>query len=77
MDVRTETYSCAAGETFDLVARKLFGSERYAAELLCVNPETCRKAMFSGGEKLRIPVISLPEEDGNGMPLAAPWRTEE
>lgn len=76
MNVTGKTYTCIAGETFDMVARKLFGKEKYAAEILSVNPENCRKSLFSGGEKLRIPDITLPTEGEEALPEAAPWREE-
>lgn len=72
MEMSGYGYVCAAGESFDSVARKLFGDEKYAAELLNANPEEDGKLVFSGGEVLRLPVIDAEEEENTAT---APWRT--
>lgn len=72
MEMSGYGYVCAAGESFDGVARKLFGDEKYAAELLNANPEEDGKLVFSGGEVLRLPVIDAEEEENTAT---APWRT--
>lgn len=69
-------YNCSAGETWDMIALEIYGEETYAADLLCANPAMCRKAVFTGGEKVELPVIDVPERNqlvadtGN----TAPWR---
>ena len=69
-----KAYICSAGETFDSVALAYFGDEKYAAELLCANPELCRVMVFGGGEKLRLPIIDIPAGGGQAAAEAAPWR---
>ncbi len=76
MTITDNVYICAAGETFDSVALYLFGDEKYAAELLCVNPELSTKSIFDGTEKLNIPYISIPESGRMSLPEIAPWRSE-
>lgn len=66
-------YRCSGGETFDSVALEVYGDERYAAELLCANPELCTTAVFSGGEILLLPVVEIPEA-GETLPAEAPWK---
>lgn len=75
MDMSDYIYKCSAGETFDSVAREVYGDENYAAELLCANPELCLKSTFTGGEVLLLPVVEIPEADSNDTPvqLTAPW----
>ncbi len=72
MEMSGYGYVCAAGESFDSVARKIFGDEKYAAELLNANPEEDGKLVFSGGEMLRLPVI---DEENEESVSTAPWRT--
>lgn len=70
-------YVCSAGETFDSVAREIWGDERYAADLLCANPEYAHQTIFYGNETLYIPSIEIPEDDSDGMeaePIKAPWK---
>ncbi len=70
-------YIASAGETFDSVAREVYGDEKYAAEILCANPEVCGKGVFDGGEHLRLPWVQLPPEGGPGtsvVPDKAPWK---
>lgn len=77
MEISGYGYRCAAGETFDLVALSLFGDEKYAAELISANPEYTDRIVFDGTETLRIPVVSLPDEDAadeTDMSSAAPWK---
>ncbi|MBQ6274484.1 MAG: tail protein X [Oscillospiraceae bacterium] len=69
-------YLCSAGESFDLIALQVYGHEKYAAELLCANPSLCRIPVFSGGERLTLPSVELPEETGyeRYAPARAPWK---
>ncbi|MCE5343404.1 MAG: hypothetical protein LLF96_07465 [Eubacteriales bacterium] len=66
-------YRCSAGEAFDSVALKLYGDEKYAADLLGANPALCRTVRFAGGEELNVPVIEVPENDSE-TPATAPWK---
>ena len=74
MQLSDYVYPCSAGETFDSAALAVYGDEKYAAELLCANPELCGKIMFTGGEMLYLPVVALPEEGEESIPQAAPWK---
>jgi len=67
-------YKCAAGETFDSVALVLFGDEKYAAELMCANPEHTGKMIFDGSELLFVPVINIPDETDEAATGSAPWK---
>ena len=78
MELSVFKYTCSGGETFDSVARTIYGDENYAAELLCANPELCRKQMFLGGEELFVPIVEVPENEDADMTATeagkAPWR---
>lgn len=72
-------YQCVAGETFDSVALVVYGDEKYACEILSANPELCTKTIFTGGELLELPVVEIPDDDGDEeeeviMPETAPWK---
>lgn len=73
------THTCTAGETFDSIALTEYQDEKYAADLLCMNPEYCRITTFVGGEILLLPEITVPENeiDGEydpGIPITPPWK---
>lgn len=68
------SYHVSAGETFDSVALQVYGDEKYAAELLSANVEHCGKLVFTGGEKLRLPVIEVETEDDGQIIGSAPWK---
>ena len=76
MEMSDYVYKCSAGETFDSVAREVYGDENYASELLCANPELCGASIFTGGEVLLLPVIEVPEGDDieGEMPATPPWK---
>ena len=71
-------YQCVAGETFDSVALEVYGDESYSCELLFANPTLCMIPIFTGGELLDLPVVEIPDEEGeedvNYMPPDAPWK---
>jgi len=70
-------YRCSAGETFDSIALELYGSEKYASDLMCANPEYSDVAVFRGGESLYLPVIDIPESERDETvtePEKAPWK---
>lgn len=78
MELSGYIYRCSAGESFDSIAREQYQDEKYAAELLCVNPELAGKLVFEGGEQLYLPEIEIPEtgdsEEETMEPDKAPWK---
>ena len=66
-------YNCSAGETWDSVARNVYGDEKYSADLLNANPEYVHMVVFGGGEVLRLPVVAVPDERDADLPENAPW----
>ena len=52
------TYLCSAKETFDEIALRLYGDEKYAGVLLEANPLLAHKIMMDGGETMRAPEIA-------------------
>ena len=64
------TYTALAGETWDIVALKVWENEKLCHLLMEANPHLLDKAIFEGGELLTIP--DLPEE--SQITSVAPWR---
>lgn len=68
-------YHCAAGESWDSVALKIYGDEKYAAELLAANPALCHILIFVGGEQVHLPTLEVPSTESAGyFPATAPWK---
>lgn len=76
MTLSGNTYHCSGGETFDSVALRVYGNEKYACELLNANPALCRIPIFTGGEILELPEVVIPAEDDAGVYASdkAPWK---
>lgn len=74
MEMSGYAYVCSAGETFDMVARSVYGDEKYAAELLCANPEYAACIVFMGGEEILLPSIAVLPEDQAELPAVPPWK---
>lgn len=77
MTMTNYVYICSAGETWDGIARVMYGDEKYAAEILTANPEESDKQVFVGGEILRMPYVELPvksDSDYTVTPDKAPWK---
>ena len=68
------SYFPSAGETFDSVARTVYGHEKYAAELLCANPEYAHRTVFCGTEEVLLPTVYAPDEADGTPAAAAPWK---
>lgn len=64
----------AAGESFDSVAMNVYGYERYAAEILNMNPNYSSLMTFAGGEVLILPSIAVIENGPGYTPAVAPWK---
>ena len=72
MRLSGKTWIASAGETFDLIALYVYGDERYAAEILCVNPALSGTLVFEGGEQVLLPVVTVAAE--GQTPETAPWK---
>lgn len=75
MEMSGYGYMASAGESADSIAREVYGDEKYAAELLCANPELGGKVRMTGGELWRLPVIELPSDE-TAAPEKAPWKED-
>lgn len=55
-----KSYTTTQGDTWDLIAYRQLGSERYTALLLEANTRYIHTVVFSAGIKLTIPEVSTP-----------------
>ena len=76
MEMSGYGYRASAGECVAGIARDIYGHEKYAAELLCANPEHALKVRMTGGEVWRLPVIDIPSDDAGEVPDKAPWKED-
>lgn len=76
MTLSGRTYICSAGEMVDMVARIVYGDEKYACEILCANPEHSLTQVFDGGEILQLPVVEIPDNNTGAVRMSdiAPWK---
>lgn len=73
MEMSGYQYNTAGGETFDSIAREVYGDEKYAAELMCANPHLTDYSVFTGQEIVLLPQIDI-SETADEMPETAPWK---
>lgn len=64
-------YTTKSGDTWDVIAREVYGSEYRADVLMAANPEQINTFIFNAGVVLNTPVI---DEERNGM--LPPWKFE-
>ena len=63
-------YTTLLGDMWDSIAKKIYGSEKYARELMEANKKYLSTLVFSAGITLNVPEITTEEENSN-LP---PWR---
>ena len=76
MELSGLKYLASGGESIDSIALDVYGDEKYAAEILCVNPKLSGVMVFQGNEEILLPVVDVPEESADNvyMPDDAPWK---
>ena len=76
MTLTDYAYHCAANESFDSIALKMYGHEKYAEALMEANPAYCGVAVFDGGEILALPLIDIPRNTTERAMAntIAPWK---
>ena len=63
------TYTTKQGDTFDSIAFKQFGDEKYIEQLMAANPDYLAVVIFSGGITLTVPGI----DDDDTADTDPPW----
>ena len=51
------TYSTIAGDSYDLISFKIYGSEKYVPELMKANPQFIKTFIFDADINLEIPTL--------------------
>lgn len=64
-----ETYETVQGDTWDMIAKQVYGDEKYAGYLMESNRLLIDYLIFPGGVTLSIP--ELTEEQDTDLPI---WR---
>ena len=65
-------YTTVSGDTFDKIAKKVYGDEYCADILMQANPEQIMTFCFDSGDVLKTP--ELTEEQSGSLP---PWKENE
>lgn len=64
-------YKTKSGDTWDKIAREVYGSEYHADTLMAANPDHIETFIFSSGVELSVP--ELPQARSGLLP---PWKFE-
>ncbi|MCM1295499.1 MAG: LysM peptidoglycan-binding domain-containing protein [Muribaculaceae bacterium] len=64
-------YRTKSGDTWDSIAREVYGNEYYAGALMAANPQHIDTFIFSAGVELTTPAVE--EERAGTLP---PWKYE-
>lgn len=65
-------YTTIQGDTFDVIAYRLFKNGHYCGEIMRANPDEMDAIFFEPGQGVKIPEISIRPEKGS-LP---PWYEE-
>ena len=63
------SYTTVQGDTWDMIAKKVYGNEKYTTNLMEANRLLIEYMIFPGGVTLAIP--DPPEETDDDLPI---WR---
>ena len=66
----SKTYTTIQGDTWDLIAYKLYGSEKYMKNLIQANWPLLEVLVFSSGTVINVP--DIPEDSDEDAPF---WRS--
>lgn len=67
------TCTTIQGDTFDILAKKIYGDEKYIELLIGANPRYCGVIIFSAGVVLSVPDLPDTIATREGFPS---WRSE-
>ena len=66
----TDIYTTAAGDMWDAIAYRVYGAEKYMAQLMAANPAHAKTLVFGGGVELVVPDIEI-----TAAFTLPPWRS--
>lgn len=64
-------YKTEQGDTFDIISKKVYGSEKFFVNIIESNPQHIDTVIFSAGTIINIPDIDTVDADNSNT---APWR---
>lgn len=68
------TYKTIQGDTYDIIAKKVYGDELLMGKIVRANPKYIGMMVFPSGVILQIPDATDEELKYNSLP---PWRQDE
>lgn len=69
------TYTTVLGDTWDIIAKKVYNDEKYVDVLMRNNPPKLDICIFSAGVELSAPALSLVESEGEDT--YPDWRSDD
>ena len=64
------TYTTQMGDTWDIIAKRLYGNELHLSALIAANIDYRKVVVFKAGVKLEVPVVPTIEEMPiEGLPI--------
>lgn len=67
--MKIDIYHTISGDTWDQIAMKVYGKERYMGELMRENPDVISTVFFQEGVSIICPDIPLPLDE-----TLPPWK---
>ena len=67
------TYTTKQGDMWDIIAKALYGSEKYAENLMKANKAHLSTIIFSAGVALTVPEANITSS--TSKTVLPPWRT--
>lgn len=67
-------YITIAGDTFDLVAHRVYGDSRRAPDIMAANSHYMDVAIFGAGVVLSVPDVEKASQDAADINNLPPWR---
>lgn len=64
-------YTTTAGDTWDYISKKYYGSEYYSHLIIDANPAFVDTVIFTGGNVLNMPEIDTAAQQNVNLP---PWK---
>jgi len=66
-----DNYTTIQGDTWDIISKRVTGSEMYAADFITLNYHHQNTVIFGAGVVLQVPVITRQQQNEINLP---PWR---
>ena len=64
-------YKTVQGDTWDIISKKIYGTEKFMTLLMTSNPKIADIVIFPAGIEIQAPQINTTSETLQGLP---PWK---